>query len=97
MNCIYTVHNSKNCLPKSTNAGKKKKKKKSRKRELINVDAEPKRSHSCIDNNLDLYFYYFKLFISPTFQEFLDSGILLGPKIVEKGISNSNKFNKEIL
>ena len=41
MHSVYTVYNSKNCLPKSTNA--KKKKKKSRKRELINVDAEPKR------------------------------------------------------
>ena len=27
MNSVYTVHNSKYCLPKSTNAGKKKKKK----------------------------------------------------------------------
>ena len=27
MNSVYTVHNSKNCLTKSTNAGKKKKKK----------------------------------------------------------------------
>ena len=27
MNSTYTVHNSKICLPKSTNAGKKKKKK----------------------------------------------------------------------
>ena len=45
VNSVYTVHNSKNCLPNSTNVGnKKKKKKKSRKRELINVDAEPKRS-----------------------------------------------------
>ena len=41
MNIIYTVHNSKYCLPKSTNAGKKKK---SRKRELKNADAEPKRT-----------------------------------------------------
>ena len=41
VNSVYTVHNNKNCLPKSTNAGNKKK---SRKRELINVDAEPKRS-----------------------------------------------------
>ena len=27
MHSVYTIHNSKNCLPKSTNAGKKKKKK----------------------------------------------------------------------
>ena len=52
--------------------------------------------YSCIDNNLDLDFYYLKLFISPTFQDLLGSGILLGPKILEKGICNSNKFNKEI-
>ena len=52
--------------------------------------------YSCIDNNLDLDFYYFKFFISPTFQDFLGSGILIGPKVVEKGVSNSNKFNKEI-
>ena len=45
---------------------------------------------------LDLDFYYFKFFISPTFQDFLGSGILIGPKVAEKGISNSNKFNKEI-
>ena len=44
VNSVYTVHNSKNCLPKSTNAGKKKKK--SRKRELINVDTKPKCTHS---------------------------------------------------
>ena len=31
VNSAYTIHNSKNGLPKSTNAGKKKKKKKSRK------------------------------------------------------------------
>ena len=40
VNSAYTVHNSKICLPKSTNAGKKKKKKRAE-----NVDAEPKRSH----------------------------------------------------
>ena len=45
VNSAYTVYNSKICLPKSTNAGKKKKKKKSRKREAENMDAEPKRSH----------------------------------------------------
>ena len=28
VNSVYTVHNNKNCLPKSTNAGQKKKKKK---------------------------------------------------------------------
>ena len=38
VNSIYTVHNNKYCLPKSTNAGKKKKKK-GRKRELKNADA----------------------------------------------------------
>ena len=43
MNSVYTVHNSKNCLPKSTNAGKKKKKK-SRIREDENVDAVCKQS-----------------------------------------------------
>ena len=37
MHSVYTVHNSKNCLPKSTNADKKKK---SRKHEAENVDAE---------------------------------------------------------
>ena len=42
VNSVYTVHNSKNCLPKSKNAGKTKKKNK--KRELINMDAEPKRA-----------------------------------------------------
>ena len=41
VNSVYTVHNSKYCLPKSTNAGKKKK---SRKRELKNADTEPKRT-----------------------------------------------------
>ena len=41
MHSVYTVHNSKNCLPKSTNTGKKKK---SRKRELKNVDTEAKRT-----------------------------------------------------
>ena len=40
MNSAYTVHNSKNGLPKSTNADKKK----SRKHEAENVDAESKRS-----------------------------------------------------
>ena len=44
VNSVYTVYNSKNCLPKLTNADKKKKK--SRKRELINVDAESKRTHN---------------------------------------------------
>ena len=39
MHNAYTVNNSK----------KKRKKKKSRKRELINVDAEPKRSHGVSD------------------------------------------------
>ena len=38
VNSIYTVYNSKNDLPKSTNV----KKKKSKKRELIKIDAEPK-------------------------------------------------------
>ena len=38
MNSAYTVHNSKICPSKSTNAGKKKKKK-GRKREVENVDA----------------------------------------------------------
>ena len=42
MNSVYTIHNGKYCLPKSTNAGKKKKK--SRKRELKNADVEPKRT-----------------------------------------------------
>ena len=51
MNSAYTVHNSKNCLTKSTNAGKKKKK--SRKREVKNVDAEPKRALSvCLGTGL---------------------------------------------
>ena len=35
VNSVYTVHNSKNCLPKSTNAGNKKKKKK--KAENVNL------------------------------------------------------------
>ena len=38
MNSVYTVHNSKNCFQ-----SQQMRKKKSRKRELINVDAEPKR------------------------------------------------------
>ena len=38
VNSAYTVHNSKICLPKSTNADKKKK---NRKCEAENVDAEP--------------------------------------------------------
>ena len=41
VNSVYTVYNSKNCFPKSTNAGKKKR---SRKRELKNADVEPKRT-----------------------------------------------------
>ena len=40
VNSTYTVHNSKICLLKSTNAGKKKKKK------AENVNAEPKPSHN---------------------------------------------------
>ena len=43
MNSVYIIYNSKNCLPKSTNAEKKKKK--DRKRELINMYAEPKHTH----------------------------------------------------
>ena len=51
VNSIYTVHNSKYCLPKSTNANtKKKKKKKGKKRELKNADAKPKRT---LYNNVD--------------------------------------------
>ena len=42
VNNVYTVHNSKNCFPTSTNTRKKKKK-----CELINVDAEPKRHLYC--------------------------------------------------
>ena len=37
MNSADTVHNSKYCLPKSTNVGKKKK---NRKRELKNADVQ---------------------------------------------------------
>ena len=51
VNSVYTVHNSKNCLPKLTNAGKKKKK--SRKREIINVDVEPKRTHSANNDRIN--------------------------------------------
>ena len=46
VNSIYTVHNSKYCLPKSTNADKKK----GKKRELKNADAKPKRT---LYNNVD--------------------------------------------
>ena len=57
---VYTVHNSKICLPKSTNAEEKKKKKKtenvSRKREAENVDTESKRSHSV--TNPQVFFFF---------------------------------------
>ena len=36
VNSVYTVHNSKNCLPKSTNAGNKKRKRK-KKAENVNL------------------------------------------------------------
>ena len=62
INSTYTVHNSKICLPKSTNAGQKKKKGENvnwRKRGC--TDVEPKRPHICSfqkKKRKDTKFYY---------------------------------------
>ena len=80
VNSIYTVHNNKYCLPKSTNAGKKKKK--GRKRELKNAD-EQTQSPNAHDTSLynppiiffitSLKYYYFYSFLFIVYLSFFYS------------------------
>ena len=54
VNSAYTVHNSKICLPKSTNAGKKKKKKK-RKAENVKMKTWTRYANGHLIRKLNLW------------------------------------------
>ena len=100
VNSVYTIHNSKYGLPKSTNAGQKKKKQ-SRKRELKNADAEPKRT-LCLQRNIyfknkfwsfirvddlqyvNYYIYLFILFSSNTCWPHMSDGEFLFIYLIKK-------------
>ena len=97
VNSVYTVHNNKYCLPKSTNAGKKKKKPKSRKHELKNADAEPKRTHWLLkkDTGVDTCIRRFTNFINliklPPYQYFESLQLYISKDLKKNGAQRQQK------